>query len=76
MTMEERRIHPVERAHPWRDIGDANVEPDFLWPESEETPCPVDKSRKLSKVDAKKYLQWIQSILPTFKKKDERLHCA
>ena len=74
----ERRTNPVEKAFPWRDIGDANVNPDFLYPTSEEHPCPVQQSKKMSKQEAQQYLPWIVKVVPDLdkKSKDERVYCA
>ena len=77
VTLEEHRTDPVEQAHPWRDIGEANVDPAFLWSESDDNPCPAPQSRKMPKEDAKKYIQRILSRVDDIgKKKDERVYCS
>ena len=72
--LEER----VGQALPWRHIGDANVDPDFLYPESGNNLCPVSQGRKMSKQDANQYIQWIISVVPDLdkKSKDPRVYCA
>ena len=77
VTLAERRTNPVETARPWRDIGAARTDPEFLYPETPESPCPVSKNtQKLSKEEAKEYMQWIQSRIPDIDKKDARVYCA
>ena len=77
VTLEERRTDPVEKALPWRDIGDAIVDPAFLWPVSEDNSCPISQSRKMSKADAKQCIQWILTRIPDIdRKRDERVYCA
>ena len=75
----EERTNPIEQALPLRDIGDANVDPDFLYPASEDKPCPVAQGRKMSKQDANQYvIQRILSVFPDLdkKSKDPRVYCA
>ena len=78
VSLEESRTNPVKKAFPWKDIGDANVDPDFLYPTSEEHPCPVQQSKKMSKQEASQYLQLIVKVVPGLEKKskDERVYCA
>ena len=53
------------------------MDPDFLFPETPESQCPVSKNtRKLSKDEAKEYIQWIESRIPNIDRKDERVYCA
>ena len=59
-----------------RDIGDANMDESFLFPETPDSPCLVDKNAcKLSKDEANEYMKWIQSRIPNVDKKDERVYC-
>ena len=49
----------------WRDIGDANMDETFLFPETDDSKCPVNKhARKLSKDEANEYMKWIQLQVP------------
>ena len=65
------------RTHDRRDVGDANMDPGFLYPETSDGPCPISTtSRKLSKEDATKYIQWIQQRVPDIKRRDQRVYCA
>ena len=76
VTMEERKIDTVETARPWRDLGDAKMDPEFLFPETSDRQCPVNKNaRKRSKDEASEYMRWIHSRIPNVDKKDERLDC-
>ena len=78
VKLEERQTDPVEQARERRDIGDANVDPAFLYPASDDNRCPVPQSRKMSKQESKQYIQWIMSVVPELgkKKKGERVYCA
>ena len=72
-----RRTCAVKKALDWRDIGDANVNPDFLYPEADDSPCPISITTRMpSQEDAKKYMQWIQHRVPNIEKKDERAYCG
>ena len=75
--MEDRLINPEEKPLPWRDIGDAEMEDDFLFPETADSKCPVNKhARKLSKDEANvEYVRWIQSRIPYIDKKGEMANC-
>ena len=55
--MEERKIDPVEKPRPWRALGDPKMDPDFLFLETPDSQCPVNKNaRKLSKDEANEYI--------------------
>ena len=45
VTAEEHRTDPVEPTLPWKDLGDANVDPAFLYP-FEDPPCLVAPDRE------------------------------
>ena len=76
ITMEDRKINPEETPRPWRDLGDANMDENFLFPETANSKCPVNKhARKLSKDEANEYMKWIQLRIPKIDKKDERVYC-
>ena len=51
---------PIEAPFEWRDIGEANLDPAFLYAETEDSPCPINKNfRKNSTEAAAEYMLWI-----------------
>ena len=46
VTRAERRTNPVETPRPWRDIGVARTDPEFLHPETPESQSPVSKKTR------------------------------
>ena len=70
------KTDPEEKALAWRDLGDANMDPEFLFAEAEDSKCPVNKpARKLSQDEANEYMKWVQLRVPFIDKKDERVYC-
>ena len=76
------RANPEEkkrRQFPWRDIGDLNTDPSFLYPDHPaDEECPVPKNDYLSKENQQAYMQWIEKILDLDRRtsKDPRLYCG
>ena len=73
------RPHPETPAVPWRDIGDLNMDPRYLYPDhpaDEESSVP--KNDYLSKENQQSYTQWIEKILDLDRRtsKDPRLYCG
>ena len=74
VTAEERRTDPNEPTHPWKDLGTPNVDPAFLYP-VDDPPCPVARSRTMSKHEKQQYMQWICEALQIDQSKDQRVYC-
>ena len=76
--------HPADRANPceqglqWKDIGEANMEESFLYPnQSSDPPRPVVHQQAMFKEDRQKYMQWIETLdLDRRTTTDERLYCG
>ena len=73
------RPDPVEERLAWYDIGEANIEESFLYPNrGSDEDCPVVKQQMMDKGEQQKYMQWIEKILDLDRRttKDERLYCG
>ena len=58
------RTNPEEKSFPWRDIGDLDTNPSYLYPDHPaDEECPVPKNDYLSKENQQAHMQWIEKIL-------------
>ena len=72
------RENPIETPLAWYDVGEANIEVSYLYPDrGSDEACPVVKQRMMEKAEQQKYTQWIEKILNLDRRftKDERLYC-
>ena len=73
------RANPEEKSFLWRDIGDLNTDPSYLYPDRPaDEECPVPKNDYLSKENQQTYTQWIETLLDLDRRtsKDPRLYCG
>ena len=73
-----KRTNPEEQGLQWRDLGEIDVRPEYLYPEDAVIPCPVVKAEHLSPEQQLTYIQWILHILKLDHKidKDPRVYCS
>ena len=74
-----KRTNPEEKGLPWRDLGELNVDMDYLYPSDTVIPCPVEKSEQLSPEQQVTYIQWIVycfNLLDHKVDKDPRVYCS
>ena len=74
--MRDRKINPVEEALPWRDLGEAKLDPEWLFPEPNESKCSINRHYNRHSTDAAaEYVNWIQERIPNIDRKDARVCC-
>ena len=67
---------PYETSLEWHDIGEANLDPTFLFPETENSKCSINKNfRKHATEENSEDMLWIQLLTPNVDKKDETVYC-
>ena len=73
-----KRTNPEEKGLPWHDLGEINVDKDYLYPDGTVIPCPVEKVEQLSPEQQPTYIQWILYCFDLDHKvdKDQRIYCS
>ena len=73
-----KRTDPEEKGLPWRDLGEINVDKDYLYPDGTAIPCPLEKADQLSPEQQTTYIQWILYSFDLDHKvcKDPRVYCS
>ena len=73
-----KRTNPEEQGLPWQDLGEIDVDQDYLYPVDAVIPCPVEKVEQLSPEQQPVYVQWILHVLKLDHKvdKDPRVYCS
>ena len=75
-TELERNTDLVETPLDWYQLTPANLNESFLFPETENSKCSINKKiRKHTNDENAEYMLWIQSLIPNVDKKDERVYC-
>ena len=58
------REDPCEQGLQWKDIGEANIDESFLYPNrGSDEECPVVRQHLMEKADQQKYMLWIEKSL-------------
>ena len=73
-----KRTNPEEQGLPWRDLGEIDVDQDYLYPVDAVIPCPVEKVEQPSPEQQPVCIQWILHVLKLDHKvdKDPQVYCS
>ena len=76
--LDSKRTNQEEKGLPWNDLGELNVDKDYLYPSDTVIPCPVEKEDQLSPEQQVTYIQWIVYCFNLDHKvdKDPRIYCS
>ena len=72
-----KRTNPEEKGLDWKTLDEVNTSYDYLFPDSSDHPCPVEKELPLKPEQQELYIHWICRSLSIDRNcKDPRIYCA